>query len=48
MSGVILGALTNGPNEKFRDLANHLVLNAHRVDSYDKMFVEVPRDPRYQ
>ena len=41
MSGVILGALAKSPTEKHRDLANHLVFNAYRLDSYDKMFVEI-------
>ena len=41
-SGVILGALAKSSNEKHRDLANHLVLNSYRLDSYNKMFVEIP------
>ena len=40
-SGVILGALAKSSNEKHRDLANHHVLNSYRLDSYNKMFVEV-------
>ena len=40
-SGVILGALAKSSNEKHRDLANHLVLNSYRLDSYNKMFVEI-------
>ena len=44
MSGVILGASTKSSNEKHRDFANHLVLNAYRLDFYDKMFVGHPRE----
>ena len=40
-SGVILGALAKSSNEKHRDLANHFVLNSYRLDSYNKMFVEI-------
>ena len=40
-SGVILGALAKSSNWKHRDLANHLVLNSHRLDSYNKIFVEI-------
>ena len=40
-SGVILGALAKSSNEKHRDFANHLVLNSYRLDSYNKMFVEI-------
>ena len=38
---MILGALAKSSNEKHRDLANHLVLNSYRLDSYNKMFVEI-------
>ena len=41
MSGVILGILAKNPTEKHRDLAHHLVLDGYRLDSYDKMFVEI-------
>ena len=40
-SGVILGALAKSSNETHRDLANHLVLNSYRLDSYNKMFLEI-------
>ena len=41
MSGVILGPFAKSPTEMRRDLANHLVLNAYRLDSYNKMLVEI-------
>ena len=40
MSAVILGALPKSSNEKHRDLANHLVLNAYHLDSCHKMLVK--------
>ena len=40
-SGVILAALAKSSNEKHRHIDNHLVLNSYRLDSYDKMFVEI-------
>ena len=41
MSGVILGALAKSSNEIHRDLTNHLVLNAYRLDSSNKILVEI-------
>ena len=41
MSGVVLGALVKSSNERHRDLANHLVLNPYRLDSYNKILVEI-------
>ena len=40
-SGVTLGALAKSSNEKHRDFANHLVLNAYRLHSSNKVFVEI-------
>ena len=41
MSRVILEGLAKSSNEKQRDLANHLVLNAHRLDSSSKILLEI-------
>ena len=41
ISGVILEALAKSSNEKHRDFPNHLVLNAYRLDSYNKILVEI-------
>ena len=45
MSGVILGALAKISNERHRDLANNLVLNAYRLDSCNKIFEEIREIP---